>query len=169
MRQDRCSYQAIALWGLLAVGTLLVSTGTEMAAVPKSVENRFVLSDPVWKEMVVRDDLVDDYASVWKNLVEILIDNGFEIGFMEKDSGYVRTNENAGLVRLKKYWVYDIKVIAKIVMDDDETKGVSKVRLQVLGHIYKIKKGSIRESYSGYDRLVLQDLFNDLQLVFGSR
>ena len=141
--------------------------------VPESIQSRFVLGDPVWKELVVRDELVEDYEGVWRDLVEIIIDNGFEVGFMEKDSGYVRTNVNAGFVVLKKHWIYDIKVVAKIIIDDDARKAgntvIEKIRIQVLGHVYKVKKGTLRESYSGYDKIVLQDLFNDLQLVFGNR
>jgi len=89
----------------------------------------------------------------------------------EEESGYLRTNANGGLVRLKSNWIYDIKIVAKFVMDDSATKAgekrIERLRVQVLGHLYKLKKGAIVESYNGYDKIVLQDLFNDLELVFG--
>ena len=160
----------------ISLAIFVIISGLEPAyarGVPSSVQSRFILGDPVWKEIVVRDELIQNYEGVWKHLVEILIDNNFEIGYMEKDSGYVRTNENAGIVILKKYWTYDIKVVAKIVLDGsalkDGNKIITKIRIQVMGHVYKQVKGTLRESYSGYDKIVLQDLFNDLQLVFGNR
>jgi hypothetical protein len=156
-----------------AVFVVAGPTAVFAGGIPDSVSSRFVLGDPVWKEIVVRDELLEDYEGVWRDLVEIIIDNGFEVGFMEKDSGYVRTNANAGFVVLKKSWIYDIKVVAKIIIDDDASEDgepvIEKIRIQVMGHVYRVKKGTLRQSYSGYDKIVLQDLFNDLQLVFGNR
>ena len=121
--------------------------------------------------MAVREDLSPDYETCWKKLVDIIVDRGYEVGFMEKESGYLRTNPNAGLVRLKSNWVYEVKIIAKLVVNEQDLKAgkktVDKLRIQVQGHLYKTSKGSLVESYSGYDKLVLQDMFNDLQLVFG--
>ncbi len=144
------------VFAFVAVSFVIGSPPVSAKGLPESVQTRFVLAEPVWKEIVVRDELLEDYEGVWKDLVDIIIDNGFEIGFMEKDSGYVRTNENAGMVVLKKYWTYDIKVVAKIVVDDQARKEgktvIEKIRIQVLGHVYKSKKGTLRESYSGTTR-----------------
>ena len=77
------------------------------STIPKSIRSRFVLGDPVWKELLVKKDLAEDYDRSWNKLVEIIVDNGYDIGFMEKDSGYLRTNPNIGIVILKKYWLYN--------------------------------------------------------------
>jgi len=168
MRDSRSFLFVIwALAAILTVGPSAVLAG----GVPSAVKDRFVLGEPLWKELDVREELGQDYDVCWKKLVDIVIDKGFEVGFMEKESGYVRTNPNTGIVRLKSNWVYEVKVVVKLILDDDQLKAgnkvVDKLRLQVLGNVVQVKNGVLRQSYSGYDRIVLQDLFNDLQLVYG--
>jgi hypothetical protein len=155
-----------------AVTAFIVPWSISFGAVPYAVKDRFVLGDPVWKELDVREELAGDYDVCWKRLVDIVIDKGFEIGFMEKDSGYVRTNANTGIVRLKSNWIYEVKVIVKLILDEEQLKAgkrvVDKLRLQVLGGVVQMTKaGILVQSYRGYDRVVLQDLFSDLQLVYG--
>ena len=150
----------------------LLSANMVHAGIPTPVKDRFVLGDPVWKEMAIREDVAPDYETCWKRFVDIVVDKGYEIGFMEKESGYIRTNPNSGLVRLKSNWIYEVKVIGKLVVNERDLKSgkktVDKLRIQVQGHIYRTGKGgALVESYMGYDKQVLQDMFNDLQLVFG--
>lgn len=156
---------------LIAMAAVLFTAGTAVAGIPGGVKDRFVLGEPVWKEMTIREDLAPDYETCWKRFVEIMVDKGYEIGFMEKDSGYLRTNPNTGIVRLKSNWVYEVKVIGKLVVNEKDLKAgkktVEKLRIQVQGQVYRMNRGVLVESYSGYDKLVLQDMFNDLQLVFG--
>ncbi len=157
----------------MALVLFSVATTMSAAGVPSVVKDRFVVGDPVWKELTIRDELGQNYDKCWNSLVEIIIDKGYEIGFMEKESGYVRTNENMGVVRLKNNWVYDVKIIAKLVLSDqgltEGKKTVKKLRVQVQGALYKKKDGNLVESHLGYDKQVLQDMFNDLQLVFGNQ
>ena len=156
---------------LVTIAAVLLSISTVYAGVPGGVKDRFILGDFVWKEMAIREDLAPDYETCWKRFVEIMVDKGYEIGFMEKDSGYLRTNPNTGIVHLKSNWVYEVKVIGKLVVNEKDLKSgkktVEKLRIQVQGVVAKTVRGVLVESYSGYDKLVLQDMFNDLQLVFG--
>jgi len=161
------------LHAVTGLAVLLIAGWSSVMAggVPTAVKDRFILGEPVWKELDVREELGQNYDVCWKKLVDIVIDKGFEVGFMEKESGYVRTNPNVGIVRLKSNWVYEVKVVVKLILDDEQLKSgkrvVDKMRLQVLGTVNQITKGVLKQSYSGYDRIVLQDLFNDLQLVYG--
>jgi hypothetical protein len=156
---------------IVAIAVVLLAINTVYAGVPSVVKDRFVLGEPVWKEMAIREDLAPDYEMCWKRFVEIMVDKGYEIGFMEKDSGYLRTNPNTGIVHLKSNWVYEVKIIGKLVVNEREMKNgkrtVEKLRIQVQGQLLRSVRGVLVESYSGYDKQVLQDLFNDLQLVFG--
>ena len=156
---------------VIVITIALLALNTVYAGVPSVVKDRFVLGEPVWKEMAIREDLASDYEMCWKRFVEIMVDKGYEIGFMEKDSGYLRTNPNTGIVHLKNNWVYELKIIGKLVLNEREMKNgkktVDKLRIQVQGQVVKTVRGVMVESYSGYDKQVLQDLFNDLQLVFG--
>lgn len=158
---------------LLAFVLVVIAVEVSEARVPALVKDRFVIGDPLWKEIAVRDDLGQNYDKCWRSLVDILVDKGYEIGFMEKESGYVRTNPNLGVVRLRNNWFYEVKIVAKIVVADevaiDGKKAVKKLRVQVQGYLHRTINATLRESYSGYDKQVLQDMFNDLQLVFGNQ
>jgi len=156
---------------------VLAGVNTAWAGVPDVVKQRFVIGEPVWKEMIVRDDIASDYSKCWNKLTDIIVDKGYELAYTDKDSGYARTNPNSGLVHLKSNWVYEVKIIAKFVVNDTSDapkdasggskKTIEKLRVQVQGRLYRQVNGNLIESYSGYDQLVLQDVFNDLQLVFG--
>jgi len=139
---------------------------------PKAVRDRLVIGEPVWKELRVKEDLANDYEEAWKKMVEIIVDSGFDIGFMEKDSGYLRTNPNTGVVILKGHWVYEVKIIVKFVVNNkkrnkDGKPTIQKLRLQVVGSLAKVKKGVLKASYHGYDKVVLANIFSDLRHVFG--
>ena len=168
--------KSISWKNIFLVLLLLAWVNTALAGVPDVVKQRFVIGDPVWKEMIVRDDIASDYSKCWNKLTDIIVDKGYELAYTDKDSGYVRTNPNAGLVHLKSNWFYEVKIIAKFVVNDtsDQTaatsgakKVIAKLRVQVQGRLYRQVNGNLVESYSGYDQLVLQDIFNDLQLIFG--
>lgn len=105
---------------------VLLSANMVNAGIPTVVKDRFVLGDPVWKEMAIREDLAPDYEMCWKRFVDIMVDKGYEIGFMEKESGYLRTNANSGLVRLKSNWIYEVKVIGKLVVNEQDLKNGKK-------------------------------------------
>ena len=159
---------------ILVLIVIFLSTQFLSSKIPKQVRDRFVLGDPVWKELSVRKDLSEKYDKAWSKLVEIIIDNGYDIGFMEKDSGYIRTNPNTGIVVLRKYWSYEVKLVAKFVVDSEKKNKegkptILKLRIQVKGYITKTRKGYIQQSYRGYDKIVLDDIFNDLRLVFGNK
>ena len=80
---------------------LLLSTYTLFAAdVPKPLKSRFVVGDPVWREIPVRDDLRILPEKCWQVAVSTILDNSFDIATMDKDSGYIRTTWNEGVVVL---------------------------------------------------------------------
>ncbi len=100
---------------------------------------------------------------------------------------YSATHRNAyNLVyRLDPVRAFEMKLVKQIVVASavaensandafvrveavDYKKGIkAKLRIQVQGNVFKLAKGVVAESYSGYDKIVLQDVFNDLQMVFG--
>jgi len=114
---------------VIVITIALLALNTVYAGVPSVVKDRFVLGEPVWKEMAIREDLASDYEMCWKRFVEIMVDKGYEIGFMEKDSGYLRTNPNTGIVHLKNNWVYELKIIGKLVLNEREMKYRQKCAL----------------------------------------
>lgn len=91
---------------------------------------------------------------------------------MDKDSGYIRTTWNEGLVRLTGDWVYKIQISVKLVSELGESKAnpvtMQKVRVQVAGEISQVNKGKLIESFRGYDQVLLQNLFQDLQAKLGA-
>ena len=78
-----------------------------------------------------------------------------------------------GLVVVKGKWRYDIKVIAKVILNDElldqDITEVEKIRFNVYGNLAKVSKktGLASRSFNGYDKLIVQDLFDDMQLIFG--
>jgi hypothetical protein len=169
---------SLSLKHFVLVALALAWVSPALASIPDVVKNRFVIGDPVWKEMIVRDDIAGDYSKCWNKLTDIVVDKGYELAYTDKDSGYVRTNPNSGLVHLKSNWIYEVKIVAKFVVNESSDaaqakdgvagkKVIEKLRVQVQGRLYRQVNGNLIESYSGYDSLVLQDIFNDLQLVFG--
>jgi len=94
---------------------------------------------------------------------------------MDKDSGYLRTTWNEGVVRLKGDWVYKIQISVKLVSGSGDARAnppspatMQKVRVQVAGEVSYVNKGRLLESFRGYDQVLLQNLFQDLQAKLGS-
>ena len=89
---------------------------------------------------------------------------------MEKDSGYLRTNWNSGVVVLGSQWNYRLQISLKLVkqFDDPDSSTVEKIRIQVAGEIAQTKKGELKAYFRGYDQVLLQNLFQDLQSKLGA-
>ena len=89
---------------------------------------------------------------------------------MDKESGYVRTTENSGVVNLKGDWVYSVQVSIKftyVPAASGQQATVQKIRIQASGHLAKICKDRLKEAFQGYDSVVLR--FQDLQAKLGPR
>jgi hypothetical protein len=141
--------------------------------VPKALNNRLVVGEPVWRELPVRLDFQSQYERVWQTALNTVLEHGFDIATMEKDSGYLRTTPNERIVRLQTDWFYKVQISLKLVSTpaDPATKTpvmVGKVRLQVSGEVTNVdpRKG-LKVSFLGYDQVVLQSLFQDLQAKLG--
>jgi len=138
--------------------------------IPGPLKSRFVTGDPVWKEIPVRDDLRNQYEKCWQTAVATILENNFDIATMDKDSGYARTTWNSGVVTLGGNWSYTVQISIKFVFlpsdsksPTDAARGVDKVRVQAAGAIVESKRGRVLKNLRGYDQVVLQDLFQDLQ------
>lgn len=150
-----------AMW-ILSLSLLL--TIALFAAVPKALESRFVISDPVWREIPIKTALHTDYEKIWQIGVSTILENNFDIATMEKESGYIRTTWNEGVVVLGKKWYYKVQISLKYVADNQK---YTKVRLQVAGELAKAGKKGISQFFRGYDTVLLQTLFQDLQSKLG--
>jgi hypothetical protein len=89
---------------------------------------------------------------------------------MDKDSGYIRTTWNEGVVVLGGDWAYKVQISVKLVpLDSGAGTSLDKIRVQATGEISEIKRGVVRTFFRGYDSVLLQNLFQDLQAKLGSR
>jgi hypothetical protein len=153
--------------------TLMLAQSILFAAdVPKPLKARFVGGDPVWREIPIRDNLRTSPEKCWQVAVSTILDNSFDIATMDKDSGYIRTTWNEGVVVLGGDWGYKVQISIKLVpIDSGAGAGTSldKIRVQATGEISEIKRGVIRTFFRGYDQVLLQNLFQDLQAKLGSR
>ena len=138
--------------------------------IPGPLKARFVVGDPVWREIPVRDDLRNQYDKCWQTAVSTILENNFDIATMDKDSGYARTTWNAGVVTLGGNWNYTVQISFKFVFlppDPNAPTGaarrIDKIRVQAAGSIVESKRGRILKDFRGYDQVVLQNLFEDLQ------
>jgi len=161
---------------ILSLGfTLALAAHCLFAAdVPKPLKSRFVVGDPVWREIPIRDDLRGQYEKCWQSAVSTVLDNGFDIATMDKDSGYVRTTWNEGVVVLGGNWAYKVQISLKYVLASTDAKSniappLDKLRVQAAGEISEIQKGVLKAFFRGYDQVLLQNLFQDLQAKLGSR
>jgi hypothetical protein len=139
--------------------------------VPKALKSRFIVSDPVWKELPVRDNLKGSYDKVWQTVVNSILENNFDIATMDRESGYVRTSWNEGVISLGGNWYYKVQISAKFVYDENASGGktIQKVRVQVAGELTKsAPRGGISEYMKGYDTVILQNLMQDLQAKLGT-
>jgi len=158
---------------------LLIAAGRSLFAsdVPGPLKSRFVTGDPVWRELPVRDDLQYAYDKCWQTAVGTILENNFDIATMDRDSGYARTTWNTGVVNLGGDWSYKVQISIKFVFASPDPKApagspppVEKIRVQAVGEISDINRvGRVKHYFRGYDNVVLQDLFQDLQAKLGSR
>ena len=155
---------------------VLAANALHAADVPKPLRARFVTGDAVWRELPVRDDLQNQYDKVWQTTLNTILENNFDIATMDKESGYVRTTWNEGVVVLGGNWNYKVQISVKMVRmpSTDPTnpaaiQGVQKIRVQVAGEIANTWRGQLRSFFRGYDQVLLQNLFQDLQSKLGTR
>lgn len=142
------------------------------AGLPDAVKSRFVVGDAVWREIPIRDDLQGQYEKCWQTAINAILESNFAIATMDKESGYLRTTENAGLVTLKGDWIYNVQLSVKftyVPAASGQPATVQKIRIQASGHLAKVNKGRLREAFQGYDSVVLQNVFQDLQAKLGPR
>ncbi len=156
------------------LGLMLITT-VSAAGVPKVLQQRLVLGEPVWRELPVRANVSGLYDRVWQTAVDTMLEHNFEIATMDRSSGYLRTIPKADIVRLQTDWYYKVQVSVKLVTDNSgsgkpgEQPVVTKVRLQVAGEVTNVdpRKG-LKAQFNGYDQIILQNLFQDLQAKLGS-
>lgn len=168
---------------LLAVTAALVLTSSTVSAqlfnvnrkVPKVLASRFVTGDPVWRELPVRADFQKNYDKVWQTAVNTILEHNFDIATMDKESGYFRTLPNGKIVNMQTNWNYKVQISIKLVATPGDTRtnppvaaNVEKVRLQVAGEVTNVDaRGAVRADFLGYDQVLLQSLFQDLQAKLG--
>lgn len=142
------------------------------AGLPDTVKARFVVGEAVWREIPIRDDLQGQYEKCWQTAINSILESNFAVATMDKESGYVRTTENAGVVTLTGDWVYNVQLSIKFIYlppASGQQGSVQKIRIQASGHLAKIRKGRLKEAYRGYDSVLLQNVFQDLQAKLGPR
>jgi len=161
---------------LLALAFLAAACSALAGDIPKPLKSRFVTGDPVWREIPVRDDNRSDFNRCWQTAVATILENGFDIATMDKDSGYIRTTWNEGVVALGGPWSYRVQLSLKFVflpMDPKLPPGtapvIDKVRIQAAGEISQSFRGVIKQFFRGYDQVLLQNVFQDLQGKIGIR
>jgi hypothetical protein len=154
----------------------LTAVALRAADVPNAVKSRFEVSDPVWRELPIRDDLQGQYEKCWQTAVNTILENNFDVATMDKDSGYIRTTDNSGIVTLKGDWVYKVQISVKFAYTPGDPKAnppvlpvVQKVRIQAAGEVVHSSGGRLKAYFRGYDKVVLQNLFQDLQAKLGPR
>ncbi len=167
---------------LLVALAVLVFTSSTIAAqlfsakkVPKVLEARFVTGEPVWRELPVRADLQKNSDKIWQTAVNTILEHNFDIATMDKDSGYFRTLPNSKVVTMGTNWAYKVQISIKLVTVPGDPKAnppvpatVEKVRLQVSGEVTNVDaRGVMRADFLGYDQVLLQTLFQDLQAKLG--
>lgn len=106
-----------------------------------------------------------------------ILENKFDIATMDRDSGYARTTWNTGVVSLGGDWKYKVQISIKFVFAPADPKAaagtpppVERIRVQAAGEIADTDRiGRVKHYFRGYDNVVLQNLFQDLQAKLGSR
>lgn len=170
---------ALAACAVLVATVTLSGEGLGQASrnprgVPKVLNNRLVVGEPLWRELPVRSDFQSQHDRVWQTALNTILEHGFDIATMEKDSGYLRTTPNERIVRLQTDWFYKVQISLKLVSTPADPVAktpmlVTKVRLQVSGEVTNVdpRKG-LKVSFLGYDLVLLQSLFQDLQAKLGA-
>jgi hypothetical protein len=148
------------------------------ASVPKPLKTRFVIGDPVWRELPIRKDFQNQYDKSWQMAVNSILENNFDVATMDKESGYLSTTWSEGVVSLDGNWDYKVQVSIKMVYVPGDTRAnppvpptVEKLRIQVAGQLNQVnaRKQKIEAAFRGYDQVLLQNLFQDLQGKLGER
>ena len=82
----------------------------------------------------------------------------------------------AGVVVLGGNWNYKVQISVKMVRVPGDSKAnpsapdmVQKNRVQVAGEVSNTFRGALRSFFRGYDQVLLQNLFQDLQSKLGTR
>ena len=149
--------------------TALAVSSMSAQSVPKPLKTRLVVGDPIWRELPVWLEIQGNYEKVWQTMLNTLLEHNYEIATMEKASGYLRTTPNKSVVILKDNWFYTVQISVKLVTSPTDATKVEKIRLQVLGDVTNTDKvGRLKSSFRGYDQIVLQTLFQDLQAKLGA-
>jgi hypothetical protein len=155
---------------VVAILVALSMTSVFAESVPKPLRTRLVLGDPLWRELPVRADLQGQYERVWQTAVDTILEHNFEIATMDRSSGYLRTLAKNDVVRLQTNWYYKVQVSLKLVTEPrGDVVPVSKVRLQVSGEVSNVDpRRGLLTAFTGYDQIILQNLFQDLQAKLGT-
>jgi hypothetical protein len=161
----------------VSVTLLLAACSLFSADIPAALKTRFVVGDPVWREVPIRADLQNHYESCWQTVLDTILDNHFDLATTDKENGYIRTTDNQGVVVLGGTWSYKVKISVKFTTVPGDSKAnpptlttVQKLRIQVAGEIANISRiGILKAYFSGYDKVLLQNLFQDIQAKLGSR
>ncbi len=160
----------------LACALALAVCSLPGAGIPKPLKSRFVVGDPVWRELPVREDLQGQYDKCWQTAVNTILENNFDVATMDKESGYLRTTWNESVVNLSGNWSYKAQISVKLVYVPGDSRAnpptsavIQKVRVQVAGEVSYLDRRRVVESFRGYDQILLQNLFQDLQGKLGSR
>jgi hypothetical protein len=157
---------------LFCAALCVVLSASLFAGLPDPVKSRFVVGDPVWREIPIRDDLQGQYDKCWQTAINAILESNFAIATMDKESGYIRTTENSGVVILKGDWVYSVQISIKFTYlpaAEGKQATVQKIRIQASGHLAEISKGRLKQAFQGYDSVVLANVFQDLQAKLGPR
>lgn len=172
----RLCYTSVPMKKFIACCFLFTTALLNASDVPGPLKSRFTIGDPVWKEIPIRNDLQTQYEKCWQSAINTLLDNNFDLASTDKDSGYIRTTENTGVVVLKGDWGYKVQVSVKFSYSPADPKSnpptqatVEKLRIQVAGIVAETKNGRLKHYLKGYDTEVLQNLFQDLQAKLGPR
>jgi hypothetical protein len=169
LRQKRCLF-------VLASMLLISASILHAADVPGPLKARFVTGDPVWRELPVREELQNQYDKCWQTAINTILENNFDIATMDKESGYIRTTWNEGVVVLGGNWGYKVQISIKMLRLPLDPKAspspndpIQKVRVQVTGELAEVKRTRLKAFFRGYDQVLLQNLFQDLQSKLGTR
>jgi hypothetical protein len=159
-----------AMLRLAAAVLMVVATCGELqaAGMPKPLKTRLIVGDPEWRELPIREPLQAEYPKCWQIAVNTLLENRFDIAVMDKEAGYIRTTWNEGVLTLGGNWYYKVQVSLKFVFDTSSTPTPTKVRIQVAGELIRTMRGQTVQYFRGYDKVVLESLFQDVQAKLGS-
>ena len=126
----------------------------------------------MWRELPVRDALQGEYDRVWQTVLNTILEHNFDIATMEKTSGYLRTTWNETIVRLEDQWFYRVQISIKMVEqpatpDAPAQSHEGSLAGQRGSDPSPSKKGQTA-FFRGYDQVILQNLFQDLQAKIGT-